>query len=85
VNFNIISFICFLVFGILFSLMVNGISFGSAGKIAIISMFLFPLLGALFGVKGKKGAAKWVLTILNVAVLLFITYILLLGFGIGEA
>lgn len=62
----------------------NGVSFGFFGKIAIISMVLFPFLGAFFGIKGKKGVGKWLLTILNVIALITIGYILLLS-GMGES
>lgn len=64
--------------------MINGVSFGSSGKIAINSMLLFPLLGAIFGMKGKKGIGKWLLTILNIIALITIGYLLLLS-GMGEA
>lgn len=65
--------------------MINGFSFGSLGKIAIISMFLFPLLGAIFGINGKKGVSKWLLSLLNIIALIIIGFLLLLGFGMGEA
>ncbi|MBP1950877.1 hypothetical protein [Virgibacillus litoralis] len=84
-NYNVLSTICLGVFIILFSMMINGFSFGSLGKIAIISMFLFPLLGVIFGIKGKKGVGKWLLSLLNVIALITIGYLLLLGFGMGEA
>ncbi|WP_186580232.1 hypothetical protein [Aquibacillus kalidii] len=84
-NYNVLSTICLGIFIVLFSLMINGFSFESLGKIAIISMFLFPLLGAIFAIKGKKGVSKWVLLLLNVIALIIIGYLLLLGFGMGEA
>ncbi|MBT2644333.1 hypothetical protein J7I80_18985 [Bacillus sp. ISL-41] len=83
-NYNVFSTICLGAFIILFSLIINGVSFGSLGKIAIISMFLFPLLGAVFGMKGKKGIGKWLLIILNILALITIGYLLLLS-GMGEA
>ncbi|WLR57365.1 hypothetical protein LC048_11200 [Mesobacillus subterraneus] len=83
-NYNVLSTICLGIFFILFSLMINGVSFGSLGKIAIISMFLFPLFGAVLGMKGKKGIGKWVITILNLIALFSIGYILTLS-GMGEA
>ena len=84
-NYNVLSTICLGIFIILFSLMINGFSFGSLGKIAIISMFLFPLLGAIFGINGKKGVSKWLLSLLNIIALIIIGFLLLLGFGMGEA
>ncbi|MFB4166905.1 hypothetical protein [Virgibacillus sp. JSM 102003] len=66
-------------------MMINGFTFGSLGKIAIISMFLFPLLGVILGVKGKNGVGKWLLSLLNVIALITIGYLLLLGFGMGES
>ncbi|MDQ0231999.1 hypothetical protein [Metabacillus malikii] len=83
-NYNILSAICLGIFIILFSMMINGFSFGSLGKMAIISMILFPLLGAILGIKGKKGVNKWLLTIINFIALITIGYILLLS-GMGEA
>lgn len=83
-NYHLLSTICLGIFVILFSLMFNGVSFGSLGRIAIISMFVFPLLGAILGTKGKKGVSKWLLTMLNVVALIIIGYILLLS-GMGEA
>lgn len=65
-------------------MMINGVSFGLFGKIAIVSMILFPLIGVIFGVKGKTGVGKWLLTILNFIALMTIGYILLLT-GMGEA
>ncbi len=60
--------------------MFNGVSFGSLGRMAIISMCLFPLLGAFLGIKGKNG----ILIILNVLAFITIGYLLLLS-GMGEA
>jgi ABC-type dipeptide/oligopeptide/nickel transport system permease component len=60
-----------------------GYSFSSLGEIAIISMFLFPLLGAILGIKSKRGVGKWLLTLLNVIALIIIGYLLLLS-GMGE-
>lgn len=83
-NYSILSTICLGIFIILFSMMINGFSFGPLGKMAIILMFLFPLSGAILGIKGKKGVSKWLLTILNVIALITIAYILLLS-RMGEA
>jgi len=63
----------------------NGISFGSLGRTVIISMFIFPLLGFVFGIKSKKGIGKWLLIILNLISLITIAYLLALGSGISEA
>lgn len=83
-NYNVLSTICLGIFIVLFSLMFNGVSFGSLGKIAIISMLLFPLLGAIFGIKGRKGFVKWILVILNIIAFITIGYIVLLS-GMGES
>lgn len=87
-KYNVYSTICLGIFIILFYSLINGVFlgplFGPFGRIAIFSMFLFPLLGVIFGIKGKKGFGKWLLTILNVTALIAIGYIALLS-GMGEA
>lgn len=83
-KYNVISTISLGIYIILFFLMMKGVSFGSLGKAVIISMFIFPLMGAIIGVKGKKGIGKWLLIILNVIALIIIGYLLLLS-GMGEA
>ena len=54
-KYNVISTICLGIYIILFFLMMKGVSFGSLGKAVIISMFIFPLMGAIIGMKNKKG------------------------------
>ena len=83
-KYNVFSAICLGIYIILFALVMNVVSFGSLGRIIIISMFIFPLLGAIFGIKGKKGIGKWLLITLNVIALITIGY-LLLPSGMGEA
>ncbi|MFT9820009.1 hypothetical protein [Lysinibacillus sp. NPDC056185] len=60
-------------------------SLGALGKPYILSMFLFPLLGAFLGLKAKKGLLKWLLIILNISAICIIGYILLLAYGIAES
>ncbi|MED2737620.1 hypothetical protein [Bacillus toyonensis] len=72
------------IFIILFSALWRGVSFGLLGKPFIISMFLFPLFGAILGLKAKKGLIKWLLIILNICAFFTIGYIILLAFGIAE-
>lgn len=83
-KYNVISTICLGIYIILFSLIMNGVSFGSLGRAVIISMVIFPLVGAIIGIKGKKGVGKWLLIILNVIALITVGYLLLLS-GMGEA
>ncbi|MFD2640212.1 hypothetical protein ACTWQB_10155 [Piscibacillus sp. B03] len=83
-NYSLISTTCLGLFIVLFSLMINNVSFGSFGKVVIISMCLLPLLGTIFGLKSKKGISKWLLIILNISALITMLYILVLGFGMGE-
>ena len=84
VKYNVFSAICLGIYIILFTLLINGFSFGSLGRSVIISMFIFPLLGAIIGIKGKKGVGKLLLILLNVTAFIMISYLLLLS-GMGEA
>ena len=84
-KYNVISSICLGIYILLFFLMFNGVSFGASGRIALISMCSFSLLGAFFGLKGKTGFGKWLLTILNVLAFITIAYLAVLGLSIGEA
>ena len=84
VKYNVFSAICLGIYIILFALIMNVVSFGSLGRIIIISMFIFPLLGAIIGIKGKKGIGKWLLILLNVIAFITMAYLLLLS-RMGEA
>jgi len=83
-KYNVFSAICLGIFIILFALVMKVVSFGSLGRIIIISMFIFPLLGAIIGIKGKKGIGKWLLILLNVIAFITMGYLLLLS-RMGEA
>ncbi len=82
---NVVGSICFAIFLLLFSLMVNDVTFGSWGRIVIYSMCGFPFIGLIVAILGQKGSAKWIIAGLNLLAFLTIAYLLLLGFGIGEA
>ncbi|MGE7689949.1 hypothetical protein ACQKMI_12170 [Lysinibacillus sp. NPDC097214] len=69
----------------MFFTMWSGVSLGALGKPYILSMFLFPLLGAFLGFKAKKGLLKWLLIILNIIAICIIGYIVLLAYGIAES
>ncbi|WP_062047356.1 hypothetical protein [Bacillus sp. JCM 19034] len=84
-KYNAISSLCLGIFVILFFMMINDVSSGSLGRIAIISMCLFPLLGAIVGLKAKNSFGKWIIIILNLLAFITIAYLLLLGFGMGGA
>ncbi|WP_226671114.1 hypothetical protein [Metabacillus litoralis] len=82
--YSVLSIICLGIYSLLFSLMVNGVSFGFFGKLTIISMCLFPLVGIFYALKSRKRFSKWILIILNTLAFFTIIYLLVLGFGIGE-
>ncbi|MCU7667435.1 hypothetical protein [Bacillus thuringiensis] len=83
-KYSVFSFTTLVIFVLLFYTMSSGVSLGKFGKPFIIAMFLFPLLGAILGLKAKKGLLKWLLILLNITALCIIGYLLLLAFGIGE-
>ncbi|RHW43356.1 hypothetical protein D1B31_01430 [Neobacillus notoginsengisoli] len=83
-KFSVFSLASLVIFILLFFTMLSGVSFGKLGRLLIFSMFLFPLLGAFFGLKAQKGVLKWLLIILNVIAVCVIGYLLLLGLSIGE-
>lgn len=83
-KYNIISFVFLCGFLLLFRLMINGVSFGSFGKVAMIAMIVFPLIGVGTAFKGD-GWSKWVLVALNGVVFGIIAYALILGHGMSEA
>lgn len=83
-KYSVFSLATLVIFIVLFYTMWSGVSLGILGKPFIISMFLFPLLGAFLGLKAKKGLMKWLLIILNIIALCIIGYILLLAYGIAE-
>lgn len=64
--------------------MASDVSFGSFGKVAMIAMFLFPLIGIGTAIKGE-GWSKWVLVTLNGVVFCIIAYAFFLGQVMGEA
>lgn len=68
----------------MFFTMFSGVALGEFGRLYIISMFLFPLLGTVLGFNAKKGLLKWLLIILNIIAICIIGYILLLAYGIAE-
>jgi len=84
-NFTIWSIVCLGVFAILFCLLSNGMLSPSMGKFFLVSVILLPLLGVIFGAISDGGLLKWVLILLNVFALGSIIFLLLLGFGMGEA
>lgn len=84
-RYSVFSFVFLGIFLILFSLMVNGVSFNSFGRFIIILMIASPLLGLLSGLKGQRNFAKWTLITLNFIALCTISFLLLLGLGMGEA
>lgn len=74
------------IFVISFSLLFTGaLPGGPIGKYTILSMIVLPLLGIFFGVISSKGLLKWDLILINLIAFCSIIYILLLGFGMGEA
>ncbi|MFD1736356.1 hypothetical protein ACFSCX_07240 [Bacillus salitolerans] len=81
----VVSFICLGIYTLLFLLIVNHVTFGSYGKLVIISMCISPLIGILFGLKSRNRPSKWLVIILNSLALFTIIYLLVLGFGMGEA
>lgn len=68
----------------MFFIVFSGVSLGTFGRVYIILMFVFPLLGFILGLKVKKGLLKWLLIILNIISICVIGYILLLGYAIAE-
>ena len=85
-NYKIWSFVCAGIFIILFRLLYSGVLPGGLiGKVAILSMIVLPLLGIFFGVISNKGLLKWSLVFINLIAFCSFIYILLLGFGMGEA
>ena len=85
-NYKIWSFVCAFIFVILFSLLSTGaLPGGPIGKYIILSMIVLPLLGIFFGVISNKGLLKWGVILINLIAFCSFIYILLLGFGMGEA
>lgn len=84
-KYNVFSFATLVIFIVLFYTIWSGVSLGTLGKPLIISMFLFPLLGTLLGLKAEKGLIKWLLIILNIIAICIIGYILLLAYSIAES
>jgi hypothetical protein len=75
-----------IIFVILFGLLSTGaLPSGPIGKYIILSMIVLPLLGIFFGVISNKGTLKWILVFINIIAFCSFLYILLLGFGMGEA
>jgi hypothetical protein len=66
-------------------LLSTGVLAGLIGKVGLILMILLPMLGFFLGFKSQRGFLKWGLIFLNFIAFCSITYILLLGFGMGEA
>lgn len=83
-KYSVFSLVTLIIFIVLFYAMTIGLPLGKLGKPIIIAMFLFPLLGAILGLKAKKGLLKWLLIILNITAICLIGFLLLLAFGIGE-
>lgn len=84
-NFKGWSIVCLGGFAILFWLLFNDGLALSFGKVALVFMLVLPLLGIFFGAKSANGLLKWVLIVLHVLAFCSIAYLLLLGFGMGEA
>lgn len=84
-KYSVVSLATLVIFVVMFSTMLSGVSLGALGKPFILSMFLFPLLGTFLGFKAKKGLLKWLLIILNIIAICIIGYILLLAYGIAES
>lgn len=84
-KYSVFSLTTLLIFIVMFYIMFSGVSLGALGKPYIVSMFIFPLLGIIFGFKAKKGLLKWLLIILNVIAICTIGYITLLAYGIAES
>ncbi|MGG5791481.1 hypothetical protein [Bacillus cereus] len=83
-KYTVFSFATLVIFIVLFYTIWSGVSLGTLGKILIISMFLFLLLGTFLGLKAKKDLIKWILIILNIIAVCIIGYILLLAYSIAE-
>ena len=80
------SFVCLVIFVILFGLLSTGLlPGGQIGKYLIFSMIVLPLLGTIFGVVSTNKSLKWVLVFFNFIAFLSFIYIILLGLGMGEA
>ncbi|MFJ5714581.1 hypothetical protein [Neobacillus sp. NPDC093127] len=84
-KYSVFSIGSLVIFIILFYAMLNRVSLGFSGKLYIISMFLFPLISVIFGLKGQKGFMKWPLIILNIIAICTIGYIMLLAYSIAES
>ncbi len=69
----------------MFLTMLSGVSLGALGKLFILSMFLFPLVGIFSGFKAKKGLLKWLLIILNSIAICIMGYLFFLAYGISES
>lgn len=84
-KYSVFSLTTLVIFVVMFFTMLSGVSLGALGRPYILSMFLFPLLGATLGFKAKKGLSKWLLIILNIIAICIIGYIVLLAYGIAES
>lgn len=78
------SICCFLAFLLLFIMMINGVSFGSSGKLAIFAMMGFPLMGVVLSFWNKRKITKWLFLLLHTSLFCIMVYLLALGFGMGE-
>ena len=84
-KYSVLSLTTLVIFVVMFYTLWSGVSLGALGKPYILSMFLFPLLGAFSGFKAKKGLLKWLLILLNIIAFCIIGYIILLAYGIAES
>ena len=85
---TISSAVCFVLFFGAFQWIVNRapvVSFGLFDRLLYLSLFIFPVIGIVLAIKGRKGVWKWLSLLANGGALLFMGYILLLANGIGEA
>lgn len=84
-KFSVFSLASLLIFISLFVLMFSGVPLGGTGRIVLISLYLFPLLGIIFGSKGRKGFMKWLLIIANIIAFCAIGYLGILAISISES
>ncbi|MGM9985774.1 MAG: hypothetical protein ACI35O_00975 [Bacillaceae bacterium] len=83
-KYTVFSLLFTAIFIVLFYLMANSISFGSFGKVVIVSMVLSPVAGAVLSLKNNRPFLRWTLFILNILFFCIICYLLLLAFNFGE-
>lgn len=84
-KYSVFSLTTLVFFVVMYLIMLSGVSLGVLGTPFILSMFLFPLLGAFLGIKAKKGLLKWLLILFNIAAICLMAYFLLLAYGISES